>query len=151
MIELLNIAQGIIERGLIFGVVVAAVYVASRLVKFDNLAVEGAFGLGGALTALLISYGVNPWMGLIGAACIGGISGIITGLLNTSLKLNNLISGIVVSTGAFSVTLKIAGSNMSLYGNQTIFTLMPLALAPYQSLLCLRLFVAYFFISLIGC
>jgi len=54
MIELLQITQGIIERGLIFGIIVAAVYLASRLINFDNLAVEGAFGLGGAITAYLI-------------------------------------------------------------------------------------------------
>ena len=84
MIELLHVTQGIIERGLIFGIAVASVYLASRLIKFDNLAVEGAFGLGGALTALLISYGVNPWLCLAGAAMIGALSGMITGLLNTT-------------------------------------------------------------------
>lgn len=145
MIELLHITQGIVERGLIFGIVVAAVYLASRLIHFDNLAVEGAFGLGGALTALLISWNVNPWIGLLGAALVGGLSGIATGLLNTKLKLNNLISGIVVTTGLFSVTLKIAGSNMTLSGKPTIFNLLPACFAPYQSLillaiLCIALF-----------
>lgn len=139
MIELLQVAQGIFERGLIFGIIVAAVYVASRLINFDNLAVEGAFGLGGALTALLIIWNVNSWIALAGAALIGGLSGIVTGLLNTKLALNNLISGIVVTTGAFSIMLKIAGSNMSLGGKPTIFTLLPSVLVPYQSLLLLTL------------
>jgi len=139
MIELMHIAQGIIERGLIFGIVVAAVYLASRLINFDNLAVEGAFGLGGALTALLISWNLNPWLALCGSAFIGALSGVATGLLNTKLKLNNLISGIVVTTGLFSITLKTAGSNMTLSGKQTIFSAMPAFLAPYQSLLLLLL------------
>ena len=72
MIELFHIALGIIERGLIFGIIVAAVYLASRLISFDNLAVDGAFGLGGAFTALLISWDINPWVALIGAAGVGG-------------------------------------------------------------------------------
>jgi putative ABC transport system permease protein len=139
MIELMHIAQGIIERGLIFGIVVAAVYLASRLINFDNLAVEGAFGLGGALTALLISWNLNPWLALCGSAFVGALSGVATGLLNTKLKLNNLISGIVVTTGLFSITLKTAGSNMTLSGKQTIFSAMPAFLAPYQSLLLLLL------------
>lgn len=139
MIELLHMMQGVIERGLIFGIIVAAVYVASRLINFDNLAVEGAFGLGGAVTAFLISAQVNPWMGLVGAVCVGGLSGIATAFLNTTLKLNNLISGIVVTTGLFSIMLKIAGSNMSLGGKHTIFTMLPSALAPYQPLLLLLL------------
>lgn len=145
MIELLQIAQGIIERGLIFGIIVAAVYLASRLINFDNLAVEGAFGVGGALTALLISWDLNPWLGLAGAACVGGLSGIATGLLNTKLKLNNLISGIVVTTGLFSITLKIAGSNMALSNRATIFTLLPSAVAPYQPLILLVLICALLF------
>ncbi len=139
MIELLQITQGIIERGLIFGIIVAAVYLASRLINFDNLAVEGAFGLGGAITAFIISYGINPWIGLIGASIAGALSGIATGLLNTKLKLNALISGIVVTTGLFSITLKIAGSNMTLGGNSTIFKLLPSLLDPYASLLLLTL------------
>ncbi len=145
MIELMHIAQGIIERGLIFGIVVAAVYLASRLINFDNLAVEGAFGLGGALTALLISWNLNPWLALCGSAFVGALSGVATGLLNTKLKLNNLISGIVVTTGLFSITLKTAGSNMTLSGKQTIFSAMPAFLAPYQSLLLLLLFCTILF------
>jgi len=146
MIELLHIAQGIIERGLIFGLVVAGVYVASRLVNFDNLAIEGAFGVGGALTALLLSWGINPFLSLIAASFAGALSGIITGLLNTKLNVNNLISGIVVTTGLFSITLKIAGSNMSLNGRQTIFSYGTL-IAPYQTLLLL----AFVCIGLIFC
>jgi len=145
MIELLQITQGIVERGLIFAFIVAGVYVSSRLINFDNLAVEGAFGLGGALTAVLINWGINPWIGLIGATVVGGLSGVVTGLLNTKLKLNNLISGIVVTTGLFSIILTIAGSNMTLSGKETIFSSMPLVLSPYQPLIVLTLLCVILF------
>jgi putative ABC transport system permease protein len=137
MIELISLAQGIIERGLIFGIVVAAVYLASRLINFDNLAVEGAFGVGGAVTALLLASGINAWIALAAAVALGAISGIITGLLTTKLKLNNLMSGIVVTTGLFSITLKIAGSNMTFVRTNSIFAAMPAFFAPYQTLLLL--------------
>lgn len=150
MIELLQMAQGIIERGLIFGFIVAAVYLASRLINFDNLAVDGAFGLGGAITAFIIGCGVNPWIGLAGALAAGAISGIATGLLTTKLKLNNLISGIVVTTGLFSITLKIAGSNMTLGGKPTIFTLVPIISTPYKPIILLTLFCALLFFLLPG-
>jgi len=145
MIELLLHSHTIIERGLLFGFVVASVYLASRLIKFDNLSVEGAFGLGGACTALLISLHINPWLALIGASVVAGLSGVMTGLLHTKLKLNNLMSGIVVTTGLFSIILKIAGSNMTLQGKPTIFTTMPTFLAPYQSLILLTLLAIIFF------
>lgn len=139
MIEIIEIARGIIERGLIFGIIVAGVYLASRLIKFDNLAVEGAFGLGGGLTAYLITHHIHPIVSLVAAACIGALSGIATGLLNTRLKLNNLISGIVITAAAFSITLKIAGSNLTVGGMPTIFTLMPTDLAAYGTFLTLLL------------
>ena len=52
MIEVLQVLQGVMERGIIFGVLVIGVYLSSRIIKFDNLSVEGAFGLGGGITAL---------------------------------------------------------------------------------------------------
>jgi putative tryptophan/tyrosine transport system permease protein len=145
MVEILHIAQGIVERGLIFGLVVAAVYIASRLINFDNLSVEGAFGLGGALSALLITRGINPWLALLCAALAGIISGMLTAALNAKLKLNNLISGIVVTTGLFSITLKIAGSNMTLNNKATIFNTMPSWLEPFQSLVILMVACALVF------
>ena len=145
MFELLHMVQGIIERGLVFSIIVASVYIASRLIAFDNLAVEGAFGLGGALTAYLLFPGYNPWVSLAGAIFIGALSGIITGVLHTKLKLNKLMSGIVVTTGLFSITLKIAGSNMALGNKPTIFSCMPAALAPYQALLILTIFSLFLF------
>lgn len=157
MIELLQITQSIIERGLIFGIIVAAVYMASRLINFDNLAVEGAFGLGGALTALLTSWNIHPFITLAGGMIAGGLSGVITGLINTKLKLNNLITGIVVTTGLFSIILKIAGSNMSLGGKTTIFTLLPSIVNPYQPIIVLAIictvlfsFIAWFLKTEVG-
>lgn len=121
MVEIITITQEIVERGLLFGIVVAAVYLSSKLINFDNLAVEGAFGLGGAVTAALLIRGYNPFLVLIIALIVGALSGIATGILNTHVKLNNLISGIVVTTGLFSIILKIAGSNLTLSRATTIF------------------------------
>jgi putative ABC transport system permease protein len=145
MFEIVHMLQGVVERGLVFGPLVASVYIASRLIDFDNLAVEGAFGLGGALTALLMFKGLNPWIALTGAVACGALSGIITGLLHTKLKLNKLITGIVVTTGLFSINLKIAGSNLALTGKSTIFSSLPLMVAPYQQLLLLVILMIILF------
>jgi putative ABC transport system permease protein len=75
MFEIVQILQGVLERGLIFSVVVAGVYLATQLINFDNLSIEGAFGLGGALTALLLFHGVNPSITLLCALLAGIVSG----------------------------------------------------------------------------
>ncbi len=134
MIELIALLPGVLERGLIFSLVVASVYLSSKRIRFDNLAIEGAFGLGGAITAFALIKGMNPWITLLCAATMGIISGMITGLLATKLKLNNLITGIVVTSAAFSISLKIAGSNMTLAGKPTIFSALTI-IEPYNALL----------------
>lgn len=115
------ILQGIIERGLIFGIPVMAIYITSRIIHFDDLSVEGTFGLGGALMALLLTRNVHWLIAFPAVIIAGAIAGTITGVLHTKLKLNNLISGIVVTTALFSINLKIAGSNMIIGSKPTIF------------------------------
>ena len=119
------IIQGIIERGLIFSICVIALYLTSRTIHFDDLSLEGSFGLGGAMMALLLSKNIPWYCALLLAISCGACAGLATGLLHTRLKLNNLISGIVVTTALFSINLKIAGSNMVIGNKATIFTLLP--------------------------
>src|SRR3990172_7075090 len=114
------IIQGIIERGLIFSIPVMSIYLTTRIIRFDDLSVEGSFGLGGALMALLLTKNISWIVAFPLVIIAGALAGLATGLLHTKLKLNNLISGIVVTTTLFSINLKIAGSNMIL-GNKTTF------------------------------
>ena len=123
MLSELLILQGIIERGLIFGITVMAIYMSSRVIHFDDLSVEGSFGLGGALMALLLTRNVHWLLAFPLVIIAGAVAGTITGLLHTKLKLNNLISGIVVTTALFSINLKIAGSNMVIGNKATLFTI----------------------------
>lgn len=135
------IIQGIIERGLIFSVSVMSIYLTSRIIKFDDLSLEGSFGLGGALTALLlVQYNVSCMLTMLIVIVAGALAGLVTALLHTQLKLNNLISGIVVTTALFSINLKIAGSNMILKNASTLFELIPInAIARMKIILLLPL------------
>jgi putative tryptophan/tyrosine transport system permease protein len=133
------IIEGIIERGLIFALCVMGVYLTSRIIHFDDLSVEGSFGLGGALMALLITRNIPWWIALPLVTFAGASAGMATGLLHTRLKLNNLISGIVVTTALFSINLKIAGSNMVLNDKATIFNLIPTNYAHLKLLLLIPL------------
>jgi putative tryptophan/tyrosine transport system permease protein len=117
------IIQALIERGLIFSITVMAIYITSRIIKFDDLSIEGSFGLGGALMALLMMQHVSWPIAFILVTLAGACAGLLTGLLHTRLQLNNLISGIVVTTALFSINLKIAGSNMLVSNRSTIFDL----------------------------
>lgn len=123
--ELLEIALHVILQGLIYSFVVMGVYLSSRVIRFDDLTTEGSFGLGGAITALLIVLGTSSWLTLPLAMLGGALAGIITGALHTKMKMNNLISGLVVTTALFSICLKLAKSNLALPMNGSIFAAVP--------------------------
>ncbi|MBX9836684.1 MAG: hypothetical protein K2X69_00065 [Silvanigrellaceae bacterium] len=145
--SLLPVAIGILERGFIGSFVVMAIYLASRVMRFDDFSIEGTFGLGGAIVAWAILHDTNPWLALILAIISGGISGCITGLLHTKLGLNKLISGIVVTTMLFSISINIGTANVALGNAKTIFTFAQEY--PFGSLIILALitfFIAYVFI-----
>jgi putative ABC transport system permease protein len=118
---LADISMHILLQGGIYALVVMGVYLSSRIIKFDDLTTEGSFGFGGAVTGLLLISGMGSWLTIPASLLSGSIAGLVTGLLHTRLKMNNLICGLVVTTALFSVCLKLAGGNLSLHGKETIF------------------------------
>lgn len=125
MMSLVPIVEGVIERGLLFSLVVVAVYLTSRIIKFDDLSVEGSFGIGGAVTAACLAHDVSVFIALPLSLLAGALTGMATGLLHTKLKLNNLMSGIIVTTGLFSIALKLASSNVGIAHTTTLFSYVP--------------------------
>ncbi|MBX9704378.1 MAG: hypothetical protein K2X39_09525, partial [Silvanigrellaceae bacterium] len=117
-----EILFGVVERGFIGALLVMSVYLTSRIMKFDDFTIEGTFGLGGAIVAASLILGFNPWLALLLGGLCGGFSGFITGFLHTKLGLNKLISGIVVTTMLFSISLNIGSANVALGKATTIFS-----------------------------
>lgn len=110
-------------QGLIFGLMVLGVYITYRILDFPDLSVDGTFPLGGAVAAALISQGVNPIVATLAAVLAGFAAGGVTGLLHVKLKITNLLSGILVMIGLYSINLRVMGkSNTPLFGQTTVFS-----------------------------
>ena len=78
--------------------------------------------MGAAISAALLVNGVNAWVSIIVATIGGAIAGAITGFLHVKLKISNLMSGILVMMGLYSVNLRIMGkSNIPLFNTNYIF------------------------------
>jgi putative tryptophan/tyrosine transport system permease protein len=130
MIEFFTtIVQAIFERAAIFALVIVAVYLSSRIIKFDDLSIEGSFGFGGALTAMSFLYGIPAILSILVAMFGGAMTGLCTGLLHTKWGLNNLVSGIIVTSAFFSISLYLAGANCILAPMQLLWLLVPCKLA----------------------
>jgi putative ABC transport system permease protein len=111
-------------EGLVFGLVAIGVYLTFRVLAFPDLSVDGSFPLGGAVAAVLIVDGVNPFLAMLAAFGAGLCAGTVTGLLNTKLRLSALLAGILMMVGLYSVNLRImGGANVSLLREVTSFDL----------------------------
>jgi putative ABC transport system permease protein len=116
---------GAIEIGLIFALVALGVYISFRLLRFPDLTVDGSFPLGGAVCAVMIVAGFNPWVATLGATLAGAAAGLLTGWLNVKLKIMDLLASILMMIGLYSINLRIMdGPNVPLITEPTIFTLL---------------------------
>ena len=116
---------GAFEIGLIFALVALGVYISFRLLDFPDLTVDGSFPLGGAVCALLISGGHDPFLATVAATCAGGLAGLVTAWLNVRLKIMDLLASILLMIALFSVNLRIMGGpNIPIINDPTIFTIL---------------------------
>lgn len=119
----MDLILNILEQGLIFGIMTLGVYITYKILDFPDLSVDGSFPLGAATTALLISLNINPFIATISSLVTGMAAGFTTGYIHVKLKITNLLSGILVMIGLYSINLRIMGkSNVPLFGKQTIFS-----------------------------
>ncbi len=132
----------ILEQGLIYGIMALGVYITYKILDFPDLTVDGSFPLGGAVTAFLLTRGVNPYLTLILAFFAGVLAGICTGLIHVKCKVRDLLSGIIMMTALWTINLYIAGTaNVPLFSQQTIFKndtlqgVMPESMSSYTTLL----------------
>ena len=114
--------QATIEQSLIFAIMVLGVYISFRILNFPDMTVDGTFPLGAAISAKLLTLGVNPYLTLLVALVAGAAAGAITGLIHVKLKVKDLLAGILVMTALYSVNLRVMEkSNIPLFEEDNIF------------------------------
>ena len=118
----INLLSVSLYEGLAYGFVTLGVYITFRVLAFPDLTVDGSFPLGGAVAATLIVSGVNPWLATLIAFIAGICAGLATSLLNTKLRINALLAGILMMVSLYSINLAIMGrSNVSVLREVTVF------------------------------
>ncbi|MDD4377859.1 MAG: ABC transporter permease [Eubacteriales bacterium] len=116
---------GSIELGMIYGVLALGVFLSFRTLNMPDLTVDGSVVTGASISAMFVSTGGNPVLALFLAGLGGSIAGVITALLNTKLKIQPLLAGILVMLSLYSINLRIMGnkSNIPLNNSNTIYRL----------------------------
>lgn len=112
----------LLEQGLIYAILALGVYITYKILDFPDLTVDGSFPLGAAVTAALITRGMNPYLTLPVSFLAGVLAGVCTGLIHVKCKVRDLLSGIIMMTALWTVNLYIAGTaNVPLFSRDSIF------------------------------
>lgn len=114
---------GALESGLIYALVALGVLISFRILDFPDLTADGSFPLGGAVFAICVTHGINPWLATALGGVAGACAGLVTAWLHVSLKIMQLLASILVMVALYSVNLRIMGApNLPLLDLPSVFT-----------------------------
>src|SRR5437667_6417491 len=90
--------------GLILALLALGVYLSFRIFNFPDITADGSITLGAAVTATLLVRHVQPELATLAGFAAGLLAGTTNGVLNAKVKINGLLSGIMVMTPPYWVT-----------------------------------------------
>ncbi len=122
---MMQLISGALQLGLIYALMAMGNYISFRILDIPDLTVDGSFALGMAAAVMTAAAG-HPYLALAAAILAGACAGLVTGLLQTKVGINPILSGILTMTGLYTINLFIMGgkANRSLLGCKTVFTAM---------------------------
>ncbi|MGF7078417.1 ABC transporter permease [Mucilaginibacter sp. UYCu711] len=138
-------------QGLCFSGIALGIYISMKIFNIPDITSNGSYTLGGVVTAILLTRHVPGYLVLPAVIFAGGLSGAITGVIHTKLKINPLLAGILVMTALYSINLTLMGrSNLPLIGTWSVFTFMQIVGNVNQNTLLLLGFIVLAIMLLIG-
>jgi putative ABC transport system permease protein len=110
------------------------IYLSLKIFNIPDITTDGSYTLGAAITAIQLSNGSNWQLALLFSFLGGAIAGMLTGFIHTRLRVNALLSGIIVMTALYSINLMIMKrSNIPLLQVDHVFASLQLVSDPYTN------------------
>ena len=103
----INSIPGAAAQGLAWGIMAIGVYITYRVLDVADLTVDGSIATGGAVCAVAICLGVNPWIAMLLAVIAGMLAGFVTGILHTACGIPAILAGILTQLALYSLNLRI--------------------------------------------
>jgi putative ABC transport system permease protein len=98
------------------------IFISVKIFNFPDITTDGSYTLGASITAVLLMNNFSPLLAIIFSFIAGAFAGSFTGLITTKLKIEPLLSGILMMTALYSINLLIMQkSNIPLSNNNNIF------------------------------
>jgi len=138
-------------QGLCFSAIALGIFISMKIFNIPDITTDGSYTLGGVVTAIFLSKEIPAAAILPLVMLAGATAGLFTGLIHTKLKINPLLSGILVMTALYSINLSLMGrSNIPLLNFSTIYNLISLSSDINQNTLLVLLIVVAGLILIIG-
>lgn len=110
-------------QALCFSPMALGIYITIKIFNFPDITTDGSYTLGAVVCGLCLGNGFPLWLAFPLIFMSGALAGMITAYIHTKLKVNALLSGILVMTALYSVNLTLLGkSNMPLLQYETTFS-----------------------------
>ena len=109
LVKLFNAFPGAVSQGLVWGLMAIGVYITYRILDVADLTVDGSMATGGAVAAVMITSGIDPWVAVLCAFVVGLLAGLMTGLFHTAMGIPAILSGILTQLALYSINLRIMG------------------------------------------
>lgn len=115
--------RGAVELGLIYSLVTAGLFLSYRILNLADLTVDGSFTLGAAASIMITATG-HPWLGLLWGTLCGAAAGFATAFLQTKLRVQSILAGILTMTALYSINLRVMDgrASVNVIGQDTAFT-----------------------------
>lgn len=115
-----------IELGLIYSLMVLGLFISYRILNIPDLTVDGSFTLGAAV-AVVATLAEHPVLGLLLASLAGAAAGFVTALLQTRMKIQPILAGIITMTALYSINLMVMDNkaNLPLAQGESIYHNLP--------------------------
>lgn len=119
----MSLLISVLEQGMIYGILALGVYITYKILDFPDLTVDASFPFGAAITVRMIgTMGISPILTLPISFIGGALVGVCTGLIHVKLKVRDLLSGIIMMTGLYTINLFVAEKGyVPIFNKETIF------------------------------
>ena len=107
ILAFINSLPGAVGQGLAWGIMAIGVYITYRILDIADLTVDGSLATGGAVCAIAITLGVNPWAAMLLAILAGMLAGFVTGFFHTVCGIPAILAGILTQLALYSLNLRI--------------------------------------------
>ena len=103
-----------LSQGMLYAPMALGVFVTFRILKTPDLTVDGSFVFGMTACAAVTIAG-HPVLALFVGAAAGALAGLFTALLQTKLRIEPILAGILVAAGLYTVNYAVLGGQSNLY------------------------------------